>query len=329
MGHVMRCIALAKEFDKYCNLDALFIMKDFKEAVNVIKEKFKVVEIPIHLEIDEEISYSVDIIDQFKPEIIVTDILGINEKVLSDFKNFCKLLVSIDDIANTKFSSDIVINGHFNSRKLKYEDSGNTTYLLGPQYLILDESFSKTHLNVKKINENVTTILVTLGGSDDSKIFRKVFRSLNRFGKKYVIFMIIGPAFAHHDELNQEITNSKHKCIIEQNISSHRMAELMFEADVAIISGGNTKYELVSTGTPGLVICSNIMEVELTENIVERTHAVINMGVIDLITEEDLFFALRALLSNSNLRMKMSVLGKKEIDGMGTSRVVDKILSRL
>ena len=328
MGHVMRCIALAREFEISGNSEILFIMKDFKEAVEIVRKNFEVKTISKNPAENGGLDNSIDIIQMFNPEIIITDILNIDENILLYFKNLCDVLVSIDDLANTKFYSDIVINGHFNSINLEYRDFKNTTYLLGPSFLILDKAFLIIHAKTKSINKNVKRILVTLGGSDDTKSFLKVLRGINRLEKSYDIYLVVGPAFIHHDELGNEIKNSNHQFMTETNINSRRMAELMFNADVAIVSGGNTKYELVTTGTPGLVICSNIDEVNLTDELA-RKGCIINLGLNNQVTENELAYALQTIIENKNLRKKMSDIGKKEVDGMGTQRVVASILSKL
>ena len=328
MGHVMRCIALAREFDIVCNSEILFIMKDFKEAVDTVRKNFEVKTISKNLGNNANDDYSTNIINKFKPEIIVTDILDIGENILLNLKNNCDVLVSIDDLANTKFCSDVVINGHFYSNNLQYRDFKESTYLLGPSFLILDKAFLSQHVKMKSINKNVKTILVTLGGSDDTKSFLKVIRGINLLEKNYDICMIIGPAFIHYDELDNGIKNSKHQFIVETKVDSRRMSELMFNTDVAIVSGGNTKYELVATGTPGLVICSNMDEVNLTDKLA-RKGCIINLGLNNQVNENELAHALQTIIENKNLRKKMSDIGKKEVDGMGTHRVVASILSKL
>jgi len=328
MGHVMRCMALAKEFEIVCNSEILFIMKDFKEAVEIARKNFEVKMISKNPIENGGIDNSLNIIHMFHPEIIITDILNIEENILLNFKNICEVLVSIDDLANTKFCSNVVINGHFNFINLEYRDFKGTTYLLGPSFLILDKAFLTVHAKTKSINKNVKRILVTLGGSDDTKSFLKVLRGINRLEKNYDIYMIIGPAFIHHNELGNEIKNSNHQFIIETNIDSQRMSELMFNADVAIVSGGNTKYELVTTGTPGLVICSNMDEVHLTDELA-RKGCIINLGLNDQVTENELAHAIQTIIENKNLRKKMSDIGKNEVDGMGAQRVVASILSKL
>lgn len=328
MGHVMRCIALAREFKISGNSEILFIMKDFKEAVEIVRKSFEVKTISKNPAENGGVDNSINIIQMFNPEIIVTDILNIDENILLNFKNLCDVLVSIDDLANTKFCSDIVINGHFNSRNLEYRDFKDTTYLLGPSFLILDKAFLSIHAKTKSINKNVKRILVTLGGSDDTKSFLKVLRGINLLEENYDIYIVVGPAFIHHNELDNEIKNSKHQFIIETNVNSQKMGELMFNADVAVVSGGNTKYELVTTGTPGLVICSNTDEVNLTDELA-RKGCIINLGLNNKITENELAHALQTIIENKNLRKKMSDIGKKEVDGIGTHRVVHSILSKL
>ena len=294
MGHVMRCIALAREFEISGNSEILFIMKDFKEAVEIVRKNFEVKTISKNPVENGGFDNSTNIMQIFNPEIILTDILNIDENILLNIKNLCDVLVSIDDLANTKFCSDIVVNGHFNSINLEYIDFKDTTYLLGPSFLILDKAFLIVHAKTKSINKNVKRILVTLGGSDDTKSFLKVLRGINLLEESYDIYMVLGPAFIHNDELDNEIKNSNHNFSTETNINSHRMAELMFNADVAIVSGGNTKYELVTTGTPGLVVCSNMDEVNLTDELAKKG-CIINLGLNNQVTENEFAHAIQTM----------------------------------
>ena len=205
LGHIMRCLVISDELTSR-GFNVLFLMKNFENSCRLVSEHdFDIELFSANSTISEESNITKELIVKYRPKIVFTDILNIDNKYLESIKETGVFLVSIDDLGGT-FCSNLVINGHLNANKINYDDFGTTEYLLGKKYLIIGDSFFVYNNKSKKINKNVKKIIVSLGASlslpnlsneTNAKIKYQVFakKSKNRFpirpfklGKKAVRF---------------------------------------------------------------------------------------------------------------------------------------------
>ena len=328
MGHLGRCLALAQALQEAADTGILFLTKDYGEAIQKISKSGHLIEsIYLNLSENEELEVVIKQLQKFKADILITDIPYRSEDYLKKLKEFGKLLVSIDDLALTSFCSDIVVSGYLSARLKKYISTNpNTKFFLDPSYLMLHMQFEKLNKTPRKIRERGRFVLVTLGGADPENLTAKAVRALSRINKKLEVTVVLGPAYVHHKELREllkSVKNSKSKFIVEFNVKN--MAKLMMRADVALSAGGETIYELAATGTPTISL-AHIEHQSLNAQELERKGVVINLGLGRSVSEEKISNVVESLLRDKNLRQKMSIKGKKLVDGRGAKRAADLIL---
>ena len=104
------------------------------------------------------------------------------------------------------------------------------------------------------------------------------------------------------------------------------MIELMSEADLAITAAGNTLYELSVLGVPSLVI-SHHKDHDSVAAAFAKRGAVINVGIGTEIDERFIALSVDSLLKDSDLRSRLSENVRKVVDGKGSMRVAEKIVS--
>src|SRR2546422_419542 len=71
-------------------------------------------------------------------------------------------VVAIDDVADRRLPTHLVVNGSFGATRLRYRGARDTRFLLGPEYALLDPAFGEAPDRVAA--EAVRRVLVTLGG---------------------------------------------------------------------------------------------------------------------------------------------------------------------
>lgn len=322
LGHIQRCLALSSQLQKR-GMEIHFITK----RNSVVKEKieqggFEVVELERNLNLEEDLKYITEILESNEIGVLITDSYEFDEKYLIEVKKSVELLVSIDDLAEIAFPSDIVINQNIYAKELNYPSlTGKTKFLLGPQYTLLREEFA--NLGKRKINEKVQKVLVTLGGSDPFNLTPKILNVLDTIEEDFNITAVIGHFFNNVSEMERIIKKMSKKA--ELIYSSSEMANLMVSSDLAITGGGTTLYELAATGTPALAFC-------LADNQVKNVKGMAKAGtVIDIKwgnkwKVENFYKEISELINSHLLRVKMSKSGQKLLDGKGGKKISEIIL---
>lgn len=320
MGHIQRCLALVKELR---NIKIFFISR----RNNVVKRKinqegFEVTELKNGLSLKEDLKHTVEILNAKKIHVLITDLHEIDEQYLQGAKKCISLLVSIDDTAKTAFPSDILVNGNIYAKDLLYHSStGKTRFYLGPQYIILRREFA--HIGERNVNRKVKNILVTLGSTDPFNLTPKILNTLNGVNKNFKITAIIGRFFNNFPEV--KMLSRKMDKEVNLVYDPPQMVKLMLTSDLAISGGGVTLYELAATGTPTLAL-------HLADDQVRNVKAMseagvtINLGAGNKKNMNVLRKEIVRLMEDYKLRKKMSIRGRKLVDGNGAKRVAKIIL---
>ena len=102
------------------------------------------------------------------------------------------------------------------------------------------------------------------------------------------------------------------------------MAELMLRSDLAITSGGLTKYETAVTGTPSIIISHFDREAAAAKEF-EKGGTTLHLGLVSEVDEEDIVRAIERLLEDYALRVDMSQKGRNLVDGKGVERITAEI----
>ncbi|MEK7080450.1 MAG: DUF354 domain-containing protein [Patescibacteria group bacterium] len=321
LGHLSRCLALSHEIKRRINCDILFLMKDYSDVrKEVLKHGCKI-----------ESRFPKGLVD-----IFITSVPNVSQKYLAKVKERARLVVVMDDSARTQYSADIVVKSSLAPELNKFSQKSKSKFLIGPDYMMLNKEFQRLNLRKKKINPEIKSILITMGGSDVNNLTPKIMEALDKLTniKKTVI---VGPVFEKKAKLK---TNNGYN--LKYGVSN--MAELMFSSDLAIVGGGTTLYELACVGTPGIVLCQTNFQL-LVAKCFEKKGAIVNLisgrnlikikneekklGLSGNLTKETIISNVKFLMKNEEKRKKMSFAGKKIVDGKGVVRVVDKILSAI
>ena len=320
MGHVYRMLNLASALKKRGH-DILFLMPSWAEGITKIKEEgWKIKEISVDL-FEQEHVYKRLLGDRFF-NCIITDALNVSENIMKLFGEKAKLLLSLDNIGDGRFYSDILINILYRTepRLMKPKIEINSY-----DYLILNENFKKFNLKEKIVNNEVNKILITQGGSDTYGVVPKIMDELNKLPMDLECDVLVGSAFKHHEELFSSIRNSDLKINIMENIKE--TWELFYNEDMAISGGGMTLFELLCVDVPCIVLTQEYKELE-TINYLNELKLIDMLGLYEKLHSGDILNATIGLINNYNRRLEMREMGKRVIDGGGCERTIDLIEER-
>lgn len=140
-------------------------------------------------------------------------------------------LLMLDDYSRIEYPRGVVVNPAIKVDTSRYPLKEGTLYLFGREYVILRKEFWA--VPEKKINAEIKTVFLTLGGGDQSGLIGRISDHLaSKFG-----FKVIAPA------------------VDKKKISAKEMLGLMLEADLCVSGGGQTMYELARVGVPTVAVC--------------------------------------------------------------------------
>jgi len=240
------------------------------------------------------------------------------EKVRFLKENVKCIIATFDDIGPSAEIADIRFNPLY-----YYRDSKT-----GPEYIPLKKVFQDTHELSKAYKPEVEKFLITLGGSDTWGFTPEMIKILSPLSAKLgQTTIIIGSAYKHQKELDEELKKWNGKVEILKRIPSEEMAKRMFESDLALCSGGLTVFEMACCGTPAAVLSNEPWELE-TAGAMEKLGYGRSLGFGKNINEDFVLKTVKEFASDKDLREKHGIRGKKLVDGKGAERVATDIITK-
>jgi len=200
----------------------------------------------------------------------------------------------------------------------------NDKILAGRDYVIIGEGFRR----VKKQGRGPAhgfplKVLVTMGGADPFRLTEKVLQALTGMDNIEVT-VAVGPAKETTPELEGFAGGSPKRLRFLYDVKD--MATLMNSVHIAFTAVGTTVYELAYMGVPSVLI-GNYAEDRDTLAALDRTGAVVSLGVRDEVSEKMITGAVGAFLKDEKRYASMSERAAALTDGNGASRVAGVIES--
>lgn len=244
MGHFYRALNLADGLAK-TGLSYRFYLNDHPPSRQILVERG----VP-HRIVDLE-----DFTGSWEASLIQQDgiTLWLNDRLDTDIRHAEKIkatgipLVTFDDRGSGAALADLHIAAlAFDTQ----EQLAGAKLLRGADYLILNPQIS----DYTRLRKQLSSILVTLGGSDTYGVTVRVVRLLREMNLAATI--VVGPAFMHMDKLDEVLTDG---FILKRGVSS--MIEEFYCHDLAITGGGITPFEANASGLPCVVIANELFEI--------------------------------------------------------------------
>jgi len=315
LGHIFRCLTIANHFKKtYDDIKIDFITQSDPEVQNKLLRDYKCINPNENLIVEDLVK---------KSDLFISDMLNTSNSYISDIKmqNPLIKLVCIDNNTQLKYieSADVVFNANvFHKPKIK---DNNFKYYLGPDYMILRDSFIINHPRI--LDKAVNKLFISFGGSDGKGCTLNVLSALKTINKSFEINVIAGPMFQYQQELEKMADeDDRIKIILEPK----NIYELMNNADLAIISAGITLYEICCLGVPSIVIPQVKHQSDIALEFAKK-ETCINLGYNP--KSMDIKTNVEKLVSDNDLRNKLSTKGKEFVDGKGLKRFIDIIMDDL
>jgi spore coat polysaccharide biosynthesis predicted glycosyltransferase SpsG/ribosomal protein S18 acetylase RimI-like enzyme len=218
LGHLNRCLHLIK-FIKSAKITFISKKKIKVNGIKNINDSFNKI-------INFKKNYDIAVIDSYK----------FSSKDEKQLKKKCKKIITIDDLNNRKYYSDILINYNPRNSIKNYKKNvlKKTSLLIGNNYnFILFKNFKK-RTTKKKIN-----ILIYLGTKNKSKLIKKILDKINQNEEIVNNIVILSKYKFKYEKLKLNFIYSQDKIFINKIIKN---------SDICFLSTGVIVYEALSYG---------------------------------------------------------------------------------
>lgn len=236
-GHVVRCSVLYDLFNENGH-NVTFILYGKTKIYEVVgNRKYQFIDwhdenVLNNIKID---SNTISVVDSYSASYKINELISMNSYNT----------IFIDDNNRMDYPPGIILNPTIYGNEMKNNLIDKKKYFSGVKFILLRKAFFKNENN--NIRDNIINILITLGGSNITHLYKEILDTIESIGKNYTI-NIISPS-------DIPIGSYINKIRVYKNISAYEVNELMQKSDLAISAGGQTLYELIKVGVPTIVFC--------------------------------------------------------------------------
>lgn len=325
LGHLQRCVSLGTALDRL-GVACIFLTNRDPTADNRVRSfGFEANRLDgVEPGGAGDLKYTLDMAVRHPCDAVVVDSYRVDADYLGRLRAARLFVVVIDDLARYPFPCQLVVNSGAHAHRLRYRSSsGDTRFLLGPQYALLRPEF--WDMPPRTVRNTVQNVLVTMGGADPYNLVPELLGLLDDLPGDFSVTPIVGPFFENRAEVEEVAKRCQRSVRLVHSPDSVR--ELMLEADLAISAGGQTLYELAATGTPTVAMQvadnqSDNLQALTAEGVVQMAGSVGESGLTDRVGE-----VVRVLMESGDARAEMSAAGRRLVDGRGAVRIADVIVS--
>ena len=237
-------------------------------------------------------------------------------------QNIKKTMV-IDDIADRIHDCDILLDqNYYTDMQTRYNGKipAHCQLLLGPRYALLREEFRTLREQAKVRNGKIKKVLVFFGGVDAENYTFQAIEALSEMDAGLQVDVVIG---AQHP-FKELIENACVKYGYIYHVQTSCMAQLMFQADLAIGAGGSSSWERCSLGLPSLLVALADNQIAIAKDL-SAVNACIYIGNGDTVNLLNLKKCLTELIANPEQIRKISESAYLITDGFGVLRVSNEM----
>ncbi len=324
-GHIMRCIALAEEWQAQGgHVTFLSHCKSKQLRQRLVSSGFSVIDLKSSHPDSGDIDNTLSCIQSMTDPWLILDgyhFDGAYQQTIREAP--CQVLV-VDDYAHqTEYHADLILNQNINGSRMRYSADIDTEFLMGPEYVLLRSQFLPFRNRDRQIAVHVSRILVTMGGADPDNVTVLVIEALQQVQiPNLEIRVVVGPANHNMESVHQAAKKSPRKIKVLHDVTN--MLDLMAWADLAVAGGGTTWSELAFMGLPSLLLVLADNQVDVATGMT-NSGASINLGEAAKASAHQITESIESLSADSKLRLSMSENARQLVDGIGVERVIKAI----
>lgn len=251
-----------------------------------------------------------------KPDAILIDLPAWVDRPWAAFRRAGVPVIAIDDEGG-RVDADLIVNGTALDEYHRYQGPGPPAQqLIGPRYVLLRAPFAARRWRLP----GAPRLLVVIGSGERAHDWAHKLADGGFDGLPVAaIDIVVGAAFPDPRSLKRSEIVTVH-----QNLPAERLAELMAEASVGLMTGGMVVYEALAVGLP---VAAFPQVANLVPEIAwfAARGSVSDLGYDDGMDMRLVRERVMALLGNKAAAAAQSAAGLAIIDGQGSRRVARAI----
>lgn len=300
LGHIVRCMALAEELEEQHSCNIVFAVRKSELAIDIVKKRF-----PVYVSNETSINYEIWLskcIEQNSIEVLVLDVRDNTDgTTLENLKQkYNLLIVDIDDPEDKRLSADKVFYPPVQQVKEMDWSQFKGDLYSGWEYVILRSIFNHKYPRPKN---KIPNILLAMGATDPSDMTQFTLRAMNSIEFRFTVTILLGAGYASTHQLFELLKSVQFQYAVFQDPPN--IIEPMGKADFAIISFGQTAYELAALSVPAIYLCHSNDHVKSSELFVNQGIG-ISLGKFSKLTQQKLIEAVSFCLTEKNQLKEMA-----------------------
>jgi UDP-2,4-diacetamido-2,4,6-trideoxy-beta-L-altropyranose hydrolase len=330
-GHIMRCLALAQACQD-AGGETRFATAEIASAL-----EWRVGTITGHAPLrvsgaagsDMDASETIALAKASEAAWVVLDGYCFGGDFQTAIKSARRQVLAVDDYGHAEhYSADLVLNQNLHATDALYQNRERfTELLLGTRFALLRREFQSWRKWNRNCNGNGRNVLVTLGGADPDNVTTRVVRELRSAGLRHLrIEVVLGGANLHRQSILDEAAKAEGSIHVQESVTD--MGPLMAWADVAISAAGSTCWELAFMGLPAILISLAENQIPIGSSL-DKAGAATYIGDATSTAPGAIATCLCEMIASSELRSRMSLVGRALVDGQGADRVASALRSRV
>lgn len=328
IGHLVRCINFAYYLIKK-KYEVIFIVRNLPGNSNyLINNNIKKIILNyrntkinknkwLGVNSIKESNDTISILKKYNNIYLILDHYGIDHKLQYLFSKYCKKIISINDIQNRKFYSDIVIDPNLDYLPTKIQNYKNKEIKILNSIRYNFISYKNKNLRKKSLickSKKIKNILIYFGGSDKKNLTKKILSNLNK--KKYRISLIIHKNYHDYYEIKSKFSSNNNIKIIDKFIN---ISNLMVNTDLMICSSGSVNWLRCFMGVPALVFLT-------AKNQIKIFNTLKKIGACLPVNQNDIKNINSLILKKNTFFYKMSLACRNIIKETGEKHILQDIL---
>lgn len=322
-GHISRCLKLANYISGRENSQIYFIMRNYKEGVDLVNKKYKVILLDVSEDINSEISLLKTVITN--DCYFVCDIRKIDNQYIAEIKKNCLKFVLFDDLGRKDIEPDILINPTpFCYADYKQNDYPKTILLLGEKFFLVSDTLVK-RAYLRDFNKEKYNIMASFGGADPCNITEFFLKDIVPQLNRHNISIILGPAYSRKKEIIKKygvIKNIK----FYTNVSP--LGDIFLDNDIAFVSGGDTCIESCVSGLATFIISSIYYEKQIAELLHKKKMVYFIADIEDIKNNNVNKNYLKILKEDKMLLRRFYNRTRGLVDGRGQERIYNILVGK-
>ena len=322
IGHLMRCLALAKAWQDSGGMIVFVIAMGVPRIeARLQSEGMEVVHLSVQPGSNDDAIQTADLARRRKASWVVVDGYHFGADYQRIIKDSGLYLLAIDSGYSRHYYARIVLNQNIHADEGLYENRELYTQLLiGTRYILLRPEFLEWRGWKREIPGVARKVLVTLGGGDPDNVTLKVILALQQVEVKGLeAVVVVGGSNPHYEKLLSAIKDLQYSIRLVRDAIN--MPALMAWADVAVSAGGGTCWEMALMGLPNLIIVVADNQRVAAEGLHEKGAAV-SLGWREQVSGREIARSLESLMGDAVKRAGMARTGRSLVDGRGAERVL-------